>query len=303
MRIELTGEVGGQTFNFGQVRDLPPVPLRILIDSPGGDGLVGDSIFQVLSNHPALVTTEIFRACSAAVLPALSGTHRLIRGDGHFFLHCGWGVIIGTASAYQAAADLMSKRDRIHAHMVAQRTGQDPATIHELMKNESRLNAQQCLNLGLVTAIIGLPDNTPSPPPNLLKTALAAVDAQRRMMEPDRAMLRTEASPTAMLIPGMTEALESPESKPPNIPTSQAGIALDALYEAELREAAIRQSTRSRVSQIVTCGGKIEWPLSTIWRCGSCHTLNHHPPIARRFASPCHTCGLPLSPTLEEPPT
>ncbi|MDZ4729809.1 MAG: hypothetical protein SH820_07695, partial [Xanthomonadales bacterium] len=170
----------------------------------------------------------------------------------------------------------------------------------ELMKNESRLNAQQCLNLGLVTAIIGLPDNTPSPPPNLLKTALAAVDAQRRMMEPHRANLRTDAAPTAMLIPGMTEALESPSSQMPGIPANEAGIALEALYEGERRESAIRQSTRSRVSQIATCGGKIEWPLSTIWRCGSCHALNHHPPIARRFATPCRECGLPLQPSLEE---
>lgn len=295
--LKLSGEVGGPDFNIRKVEGLPPGPLRVLINSPGGCLISGIAIYQALRDHPGPVTTEIERASSAAILPALAGDIRKIWRDGTMVIHNCWSCVIGTADEHVRAAELMRQQDELRSTLVAERTGLDIARVNELAAAETTLTASQALHLQFATEIMGDQPEPVPPPHSPLGTAAACLAAQNLMREPEHTTLRKAAWPSLATVPGAEAALTAPAIPAPEISNEQAGAALELFCEAERRQVAMRRQVASRLQSLRNQGGKISWPIRITWTCSHCSATNHSPPIRNRLATPCTKCG---AHTLEE---
>jgi ATP-dependent protease ClpP protease subunit len=288
--VTLHGPVGESGFSIRQLQDLPNAPLRVRIDSAGGDITSGLAAYQLLRSHRHPVITEIHRAGSAAVLAALAGDHREIHGAAWIFLHDCWTCSIGPRRAMLQAAAEMRRQDRLTASITAQRTGQPLRLIRQLRAAETTLSSVEAVRLGFAHTVIG----AAVPPPagaTPERTALAILAFQQRAHDPERIELRQQAEPAALAVPGAPGVVGIPAQLPTPAREDPAEY-LARFAEARRRDRTIRRRIRSRIQQAMNCGVGITWPLRVSWTCARCRTENHHAPVtAAGFSTPCATCG------------
>lgn len=293
--IQLSGPVGSESFSIRQVTDILDGPIKIIIDSPGGCIVSSLAIFHSLREHDGEITTEIYRAGSAAAIPALAGDIRLIDGSGYFFVHGCWGSVVGREADMRQAAAAFRAQNKLYDAVIAGRTGLSIRRVRALTRNETRLGAERAVELGFAHRIIGtVKPCPPSPSSPLERTAMAALESEKRSEQPAMQKLCKEAWPIAMLAPGAAAVLDRPVKPRPKIPPDKAGEALYAFVEAERREQCIRTGLAARLQRVITQGGRIDWPVRVSWRCSCCNAENFHPPSQQLLATPCRECGAKL---------
>lgn len=295
--ITLRGPVGSETFNVRLVQNLPPGPLRVVIDSGGGCITTGVALYQILREHPGgQVTIEIIHAGSAAVLPALAGDHRKIHGNGSMFLHGCWGAVVGRESDMRQAARAFHQQNALYAAICQERTGLTLRRVNALMRAESQLGAGEAVRLGFAHEVLGeLPQCPSTPAGDLQLTALAALQHEARARKPQECHLRSEALPAAMVSHSTAQPVFT--KRLPAIPTGRAAAMLAAFVEGERREGAIRQQLEVRLKRAIDLGGRVTWPVRASWACGQCGTEQFHPPAQDCWATPCRNCGATSSPS------
>jgi len=296
--IKLTGPVGDEGFNVRLLDDLTPGPVTVIIDSGGGCIVNGLAIFQKLIDHPGKVTTETIKAGSAAVLPALAGSHRVIHGSGYFFVHQCWGSVTGRAADMYQAAHTFREQNTLYAEILAERTSLTLRVIRKMMLDESQISSTEAVRLNFAQDIIGKPTEPPPRSSQLERTALAAMRYEDRMQTPPIRKLRDEARPAAMLAPGVEDSfLNKPHKKLlPEVLPGKPGEALFFFVEAQRREATIRRHIASRIRRSINCGGHIIWPVRVTWTCPVCNQKNYHMPARDLLATKCAECGAQTSP-------
>jgi len=290
--IELTGPT--DSFSARSLQDLPPGPLKVVLDSPGGCIVSGLACYHALREHDGDVTVEIIRAGSAAVPIALAGDHRLIHGAGHFFVHGAWGSTVGRERDMYEAARTFRKQNRLYAGILAERTGLTLRAALKIMLDESQLSSTEAVRLGFADSIIGKPTEPPPRPSSPLeRTALAALSCERRRMKPEAQKLCVESKPIAMCVPGAPALLDRPGEPLPKISPHEhaSGEALERFVEAQQRLTAIRFSLELRLRRAVEFGGHVTWPVRSAWICSTCNEKNYGPPEKNRLANPCRICG------------
>lgn len=111
-----------------------PGPIRVRINSGGGDVFQGTAIYSLLSQHPGLVTTEVDGlAASAASIVMLAGD--LIRAPKQAFVmvHDAMTMPYGNSATLRSAADLLDQISGTLAEMYADRAGEDADHWREIM--------------------------------------------------------------------------------------------------------------------------------------------------------------------------
>ena len=132
-------------------------PVRVFIDSPGGDADAGYAIFDMLRFiAPKVITVGMGTVASAAALVHLAASreNRLSLPNAHFLIHQPLSGIRGVATEIEIhARELEKLRERIN-RLIALETGQGLEKVSEDTDRDYWLNAEEALEYGLISRII-----------------------------------------------------------------------------------------------------------------------------------------------------
>ena len=132
-------------------------PIRIFIDSPGGDVDAGYAIFDMLRFvTPPVVTIGMGLVASAAavVLLAAPRERRVGLPNSHYLIHQPLSGIRGVATEIEIHARELDKlRSKIN-QMIAEETGQSLEKVERDTDRDYWLNADEAQEYGLVSRII-----------------------------------------------------------------------------------------------------------------------------------------------------
>lgn len=132
-------------------------PVKLFIDSPGGDADAGYALFDMLRFiKPEIFTIGMGTVASAAALVHLAAKkeNRLSLPNAHFLIHQPLSGIRGVATEIEIhARELEKLRDKIN-RLIAEETGQDVKKVSEDTDRDYWLNADEALKYGLISRII-----------------------------------------------------------------------------------------------------------------------------------------------------
>ncbi len=132
-------------------------PIKVFIDSPGGDADAGYAIFDMLRFvKPEVITVGMGTVASAGALVHLAAMkeNRLSLPNAHFLIHQPLSGIRGVATEIEIhARELEKLRAKINK-LIADETGQDVKKVSEDTDRDYWLNAEEALEYGLISRII-----------------------------------------------------------------------------------------------------------------------------------------------------
>lgn len=124
------------------------------INSPGGDVFDGITIYNLLKQHPATVTTYIDGlAASIASVIALAGDKVYMAENALFMIHNPWGFAMGDANDMRKTADLLDKIRGSMTTTYSSKTGKSDEEIIPLLDAETWMDAEEALAFGFVDEI------------------------------------------------------------------------------------------------------------------------------------------------------
>ncbi|OQX29603.1 MAG: ATP-dependent Clp protease proteolytic subunit [Spirochaeta sp. LUC14_002_19_P3] len=132
-------------------------PIRVFIDSPGGDADAGYAIFDMLRFvKPEVKTIGMGTVASAAALVHLAASkeNRLSLPNAHFLIHQPLSGIRGVATEIEIHARELEKLQEKINKLIAEETGQKPAKVARDTDRDYWLNAEEALKYGLISRII-----------------------------------------------------------------------------------------------------------------------------------------------------
>jgi len=87
-------------------------PIRVRVNSYGGDLLQGLAIMNLLRSHPGEVTAEVMGIAASAATFVVAGADKIEMREGSFLMiHNPFSVAIGTADEMQSSADALRKME------------------------------------------------------------------------------------------------------------------------------------------------------------------------------------------------
>jgi len=124
------------------------------INSPGGNVFDGTTIYNLLKQHHATITTYIDGlAASIASVIALAGDKVVMAENALFMMHNPSGMVMGTAQDMRSMADVLDKvRGSIATAYVA-KSGRSEDEINALMDAETWMTAEEARSAGFVDEI------------------------------------------------------------------------------------------------------------------------------------------------------
>jgi ATP-dependent Clp protease protease subunit len=132
-------------------------PVRVFIDSPGGDADAGYAIFDMLRFiNPPVITIGMGLVASAAaiVLLAAPSERRVALPNSHYLIHQPLSGIRGVATEIEIhARELEKLRSKIN-QMIADETGQSIEKVEQDTDRDYWLSATEAQEYGLVSRII-----------------------------------------------------------------------------------------------------------------------------------------------------
>ena len=124
------------------------------INSPGGAVFDGITIYNLLRQHPANVTTYIDGiAASIASVIALAGDKIVMAENALYMIHNPSGMVMGTASDMRTFADTLDKVGGSMVTAYTGKTGKDVETIKALLDAETWFTAGEAKEMGFVDEI------------------------------------------------------------------------------------------------------------------------------------------------------
>jgi len=132
-------------------------PIKIFIDSPGGDADAGFAIYDMIRFvKPEIITVGMGLVASAAsiVLIAVPSERRLALPNSHFMIHQPLSSIRGVASDIEIHAQELEKLRKKANRLYAEETGQDEEKVANDTDRNFWLNAEEAKDYGLISRII-----------------------------------------------------------------------------------------------------------------------------------------------------
>lgn len=160
--ISILDVIGGDPWTGGGVtskrisaalRQIGDQPVRVDINSPGGDFFEGVAIYNLLRQHPHQVTVRILGlAASAASVIAMAGDTIEIGTAGFLMVHNAWVMAVGNRHDLADVATTLETFDSAMASLYAARAGVDEAQATRWMDDETWFNGKQAIEAGLADA-------------------------------------------------------------------------------------------------------------------------------------------------------
>ena len=130
-------------------------PIRLHINSPGGDCVAASMIYTMLMDYPGDVTVQIDgMAASAASVIAMAGSLVSMSPTSIMMVHNPLTVAFGDAAEMQKAIGLLDevKESIINAYQI--KTGMSRADLGKLMDEETWMNARKAKELGFCDEVL-----------------------------------------------------------------------------------------------------------------------------------------------------
>lgn len=132
--------------------------LEVQINSVGGDVMAGLGMYNMLRNWAGagkqLTTRVTGVAASIASIIMLAGDRREMPSNAFAMVHAVKSGAWGTADEIRDQADVVDKVQASLRNIYVDRMGIDEAKATEIMAKDTWLNADECLEMGFVTAVI-----------------------------------------------------------------------------------------------------------------------------------------------------
>jgi ATP-dependent Clp protease protease subunit len=132
-------------------------PIKVFIDSPGGDADAGFAIFDMMRFvRPQVVTVGMGLVASAAaiILLAAPKDHRIGLPNSHYLIHQPLSGIRGVATEIEIhARELEKLRVRINK-LIAEETGVDIAQVEKDTDRDFWMGASEAMGYGLISRIV-----------------------------------------------------------------------------------------------------------------------------------------------------
>ncbi len=127
----------------------PQIDLHI--NSPGGEVFDGITIYNLIKQHPANVTTYIDGlAASIASVVAMAGDEIYMAENALFMIHNPWGMAMGDSTEMRKTADLLDKIKGSIILAYNSKSGLKEEEIQDLMSAESWMSSQEAMDYGFV---------------------------------------------------------------------------------------------------------------------------------------------------------
>lgn len=166
-----------------EIKDLDVDVIHVHIDSYGGEVSEGWGIYNVLREHKARIVTHADGfVASAAIYPFMAGDVRIASSVSAFFFHQVLVNAYGNADELRRAADDADKLNAIGLNALKD-AGIDADRILELEKEETWLNAEEALVLGIATEIRER-DETRTPSQSIRRAVVQKLTAKEQASEP-----------------------------------------------------------------------------------------------------------------------
>jgi ATP-dependent Clp endopeptidase proteolytic subunit ClpP len=124
------------------------------INSPGGEVFDGLTIYNLLKQHKATITTYIDGlAASIASVIALAGDQVIMAENALFMIHNPWGMAMGDAGTMRKMADSLDKVANSISLAYTSKTGKEDAAIRDFMNAETWFTAAEAQEMGFADEI------------------------------------------------------------------------------------------------------------------------------------------------------
>lgn len=142
-----------------ELAEIKASQIDLHINSPGGLVFDGITIYNLLKQHPANVTTYIDGlAASIASVIALAGDKVIMAENALFMIHKASGMVVGTSDDMRDFAEKLDKVNGSIATTYMGKTKKEEAEINDLMAAETWMTATEALDFGFVDEIAGEAD-------------------------------------------------------------------------------------------------------------------------------------------------
>ena len=139
------------------LEDMNQEPIRIFIDSPGGDADAGYAIFDMIRFvKPFVWTIGMGLVASAAAIIQLASPKKRRVGlpNSHYLIHQPLSGIRGVATDIEIHAKELEKlRERIN-RLIAEETGNPAPQVEKDTDRDYWMNAAEAVNYGLISRVI-----------------------------------------------------------------------------------------------------------------------------------------------------
>lgn len=133
--------------------------INVHINSMGGDVGEGLAIYNTLKNSGKNVTTYCDGfACSAASVVFMAGSERVMSRETLLMIHNAWTVSVGNADGLRKDADDLDKINETMSNAYLEGTNISKEDLKTLMDNETWITADEAVQYGFATKIIGEDD-------------------------------------------------------------------------------------------------------------------------------------------------
>lgn len=130
--------------------------INVYVNSYGGDVFAGLAIHNILKRKSATCTVNIIIdgiAASAASVIAMAGRVKMPK-NAMMMIHNPWTIAVGDSEELKKVADTLDKIGLAVIEAYKAKAGLEDEKIQEIMKQESWLTAQECLDTGFCDEIL-----------------------------------------------------------------------------------------------------------------------------------------------------
>lgn len=141
------GDPGATASDLGVFLAANPGPVRLVVNSAGGNALEGAALMAEVERHGKVTAVVQGVVASAATLPVVAAQEVIMHPAAVLMIHEPATLGDGTADELRAAAATLDKLAATYAAAYAKHTGHPVARIAAWMKAETWLTAEEAVEL------------------------------------------------------------------------------------------------------------------------------------------------------------
>lgn len=157
--VSIFGDIGSWGINAASfIQEVKAIqgPIRVRINSGGGDVFDGLAMFNYLAGRGNVETIVDGLAASAASLPFLAGSKRTMPKAAFLMVHNPWSGAVGNAEDMRRTADVLDRIGQGLADVYARVTGMAVEAVKAIMDAETWMSGEQALAGKWATDVVDL---------------------------------------------------------------------------------------------------------------------------------------------------